>query len=252
MNDKNIKLIDFHCHLDLCPEFTSAFNEIEQSIGVVAVTTTPLAWPVNRQKAQESSNIVAALGFHPQLVKSHKADFGVFEKYIDQTSVIGEVGLDNSKNFKDSINEQEEIFETILGFCKSRPGKILSIHSLKAESKVIGKLRDFSSQATCTPVMHWFTGSMTQAKHLLDLGAYFSFNHKMLKSNKGKELISYLPKDRLLTETDFPFTTNTSSISAIYESLTSTITSSSYLLKISEYDTRRVILNNASKLLSFV
>ena len=37
-------------------------------------------------------------------------------------------------------------------------------------------------------------------------GCYFSINGAMLGSDKGRALVRSLPKDRLLTETDSPFT----------------------------------------------
>jgi TatD DNase family protein len=38
------------------------------------------------------------------------------------------------------------------------------------------------------------------------LGCYFSINHRMLMSESGASLVKSLPVDRLLTETDAPFT----------------------------------------------
>jgi len=57
-----------------------------------------------------------------------------------------------------------------------------------------------------TAVMHWFTGSQSEARRAVDLGCYFSVNHEMLASAKHAELVRTLPLDRLLTETDGPFT----------------------------------------------
>ncbi|HEX8896735.1 MAG TPA: TatD family hydrolase [Terriglobales bacterium] len=37
-------------------------------------------------------------------------------------------------------------------------------------------------------------------------GSYFSINHRMLTTGTGTALIKSLPADRLLTETDAPFT----------------------------------------------
>ena len=55
-------------------------------------------------------------------------------------------------------------------------------------------------------VIHWFTGTPTQAKRAVELGCYFSVNSSMLKSKRSREVINNIPISRLLTETDGPFT----------------------------------------------
>jgi Tat protein secretion system quality control protein TatD with DNase activity len=52
----------------------------------------------------------------------------------------------------------------------------------------------------------WFTGSKSEAKRAAALGCYFSINAKMLDKPNGRDLVASLPVDRLLTETDAPFT----------------------------------------------
>ncbi|MET0993189.1 MAG: TatD family hydrolase [Mycobacterium sp.] len=49
--------------------------------------------------------------------------------------------------------------------------------------------------------MHWFTGWPDEGKELLSLGCYFSVNTAM-----HNELLTALPLDRLLPETDYPVT----------------------------------------------
>jgi Tat protein secretion system quality control protein TatD with DNase activity len=55
-------------------------------------------------------------------------------------------------------------------------------------------------------VLHWFTGSKSEARRAVDLGCYFSINGAMLRNDRGRDLVAALPSDRLLTETDAPFT----------------------------------------------
>src|SRR5205807_134857 len=52
----------------------------------------------------------------------------------------------------------------------------------------------------------WFTGSKSDARRAIDLGCYFSINAAMMRSESGRDLITTIPADRLLTETDAPFT----------------------------------------------
>ena len=55
-------------------------------------------------------------------------------------------------------------------------------------------------------VLHWFTGSKAEAHRAAELGCYFSVNAAMLTKEKGRDLIAALPLERILTETDGPFT----------------------------------------------
>ncbi len=55
-------------------------------------------------------------------------------------------------------------------------------------------------------VLHWFTGSKSEAHRSVELGCYFSINAAMMRNEKDCSLISKGPSDRLLTETDAPFT----------------------------------------------
>ena len=54
-----------------------------------------------------------------------------------------------------------------------------------------------------------FTGfqvSLAEARRAIDANCYFSINRTMLGHDRGRSLIKSLPTDRLLTETDSPFT----------------------------------------------
>ena len=51
------------------------------------------------------------------------------------------------------------------------------------------------------PILHWFGGSPEQIAEASQLGAWFSVNAAM-----KDEAITAMPRDRILTETDFPYT----------------------------------------------
>jgi TatD DNase family protein len=55
-------------------------------------------------------------------------------------------------------------------------------------------------------VLHWFTGSAAELRRAIDLGCFFSVNHAMLSGDKRRALVEAIPRDRILTETDGPFT----------------------------------------------
>lgn len=55
-------------------------------------------------------------------------------------------------------------------------------------------------------MLHWFTGSKSEAKRAIELGCYFSINASMLDNVRHAAMVAAIPLDRLLTETDGPFT----------------------------------------------
>lgn len=57
-----------------------------------------------------------------------------------------------------------------------------------------------------TVVLHWFTGTKSEARRAAALGCYFSINAEMTRSNRSRDVVTELPMDRIVTETDGPFT----------------------------------------------
>jgi TatD DNase family protein len=55
-------------------------------------------------------------------------------------------------------------------------------------------------------VLHWFSGTKREAQRAADLGCYFSVNTEMLRNERVHATVAALREDRLLTETDGPFT----------------------------------------------
>lgn len=249
ISDK-IKYIDFHCHCDLLPGFESRSLRLDPEVAAVAVTTTPLAWPKNVEESQHISGMLPALGMHPQLISARYKDHDSFSKYVKDAFIVGEVGLDGSAAFKDSLDSQEEVLSKILKLSSaSETTKILSIHSLKAESRVIKILNTEMNTTSLTPIMHWFTGSLLQASKLLDLGAKFSFNHKMVKTKKGKSLLAHIPKESILIETDLPFTAKTYDSSFHKSLLEETTIELAISLGVSSDDFTADLLKNSKQLL---
>lgn len=251
MISDEIKYIDFHCHCDLLPGFESGLFKLDPEVATVAVTTTPLAWPKNIEESKHISGMLPALGMHPQLIDARYKDHYSFTKYVNDAFIVGEIGLDGSTAFKESLGAQEAVLSKILeasSACKTT--KILSIHSLKAEAKLIRILQMKMNTNSLTPVMHWFTGSLPQASKLLDLGAKFSFNHKMVKTKKGQSLLAHIPKECVLIETDLPFTGNTYNSGFHKALLEETTVKLAMLLNIPNEEFTDSLLQNSKKLLA--
>ncbi|WP_442935517.1 Qat anti-phage system TatD family nuclease QatD [Nitratireductor sp. CH_MIT9313-5] len=197
-------MIDFHCHLDLFKSPTKAAEEADAAgVYLLSVTTTPKAFLKTAQIGRNKKRIRTALGLHPQLVHERHKEVALFLRLISETKYVGEIGLDGGAASAAHMDLQKEVFEQILKGCRSAGGRVMSIHSRHASSDVIDALSHHRDAGI--PILHWFSGSDANARRAVDLGAWFSVGLPMLKSRRASSLISILPRDRILTETDAPF-----------------------------------------------
>lgn len=200
-------LVDFHSHLDLYPDHASAVLDCErEEIHTLAVTTTPKAWPRNRDLASKTTHVRAALGLHPQLVAERPMELTLWQEYLPQTRYVGEVGLDAGPRFFRSLDLQKRVFEEVLKACAHAGGKILSVHSVRAITPVLDMIEANLPPHRSLVVLHWFTGSTAEARRAVNLGCFFSINAEMLRTTRHHKLVRALPVERILTETDGPFT----------------------------------------------
>ncbi|HFE8494512.1 MULTISPECIES: Qat anti-phage system TatD family nuclease QatD [Enterobacterales] len=201
--------VDFHCHLDLYPDHKEVIAECDRArVATLAVTTTPKAWQRNCELAEHSPFVRIGLGLHPQLVAEREQEVMLLERYLPATRYVGEIGLDAGPRFYKSFEAQERVFSRILYACAEQGNKILSIHSIRAAAKVLSHLEKSRLHENGQAILHWFTGTVSEARRAAELGCYFSINEEMLRSVKHRKLITSLPLNRLLTETDGPFIQN--------------------------------------------
>ena len=197
-------MIDFHCHLDLYENPHRILSEsIERGCQVLAVTTTPLAWKGNLALVGDAPRVQLAVGLHPELVATRYHEVDQLCSLLSETNYVGEIGLDASKQHQPSLALQREVFEVVLSACESAGGRVMTIHSRAATSLVLDHLESHSKCGL--PVLHWFSGSLTELQRAIDLGCWFSVGPAMLRGAKGRRLASSMPIDRVLTETDGPF-----------------------------------------------
>lgn len=83
---------------------------------------------------------------------------------------------------------------------------MLSVHSVRSSKVVLDYIETYLPVGQGQVVLHWFTGSKSDLKRAIDLGCYFSVNRSMLERESGVDLVKSIPLNRLLTETDGPFT----------------------------------------------
>lgn len=199
----NIKLIDTHFHLDHYKnhkEIYESINKLEQY--TLCMTNSPGIFVSCKNLYKESKYIKFALGFHPHERNLSSKDFSDFLILARNSIYIGEVGLDFSSNKYISYEQQLKYFEQIVKLC-SKENKLMSVHLRKSEDAAINILKKYNPKKC---IIHWFNGSQTQLDNLIKLGCYFSLNTNMIKSKRFKNQITHIPINKILVESDGPYT----------------------------------------------
>ncbi len=210
-----------HCHVDLMQsmgEFSKA--ALEERINLLAMTTTPKAYDIEKKRLSVFSNVQVALGLHPQLVFNRSQELALIEKYIQTTRFVGEIGLDFNKKFYHSKELQIDVFSQIIGWCQKSPMKIISIHSVRSDKYVLDILEKYDSTKRNKCILHWYSGTLKQLDRAIELGCFFSVNEYMLNSPNGRSIIQKIPVDRLLMESDAPFISDIKTVEQLKRSLT--------------------------------
>lgn len=197
-------MIDFHCHLDLYPNPIEVRDECERrGLYLLSVTTTPSAWTKTAALARGAKRIRTGLGLHPQIAHERHKELSLFDALLPSARYVGEIGLDGANEYRAHWDVQISVFDHILSRCAAVGGRIMSIHSRRATSAVLERLESFKSAGT--PVLHWYSGTQRQLDRAIELGCWFSVGPAMLLSAKGRDLVSRMPADKILTESDGPF-----------------------------------------------
>jgi TatD DNase family protein len=196
------RFVDSHCHLDALADPAAVIARAKQAgVVVIAVTETPTAFQSLRVRLGTQALVRPALGAHP--LKAHRLsafELMLFDREIERTDYVGEVGLDRSADGRETYVDQRRVFESVLAHPKIAQ-KVLTVHSRGAESETIALLE----QAGAHAILHWYSGPERLIDQALAAGFYFSVNQRMLRSQNGQRLLAALPPERLLTETDAPY-----------------------------------------------
>lgn len=195
-------LIDTHFHLDYYPNYKELYDNIncaEQY--TLCMTNSPGIYNSCCRMLGESKYIKFAMGFHPKCKNLTIRDFNQFISMSYRADYFGEIGLDfsNSKKYLDK-EKQLLYFGEIVKIASER-NRLMSIHLKRSENYAIDIIEKYRPQKA---IIHWFNGSKNQLKSLINLNCYFSINTSMLE--KSTDLLELIPTDRLLVESDGPFT----------------------------------------------
>ncbi|MEA5126908.1 MAG: TatD family hydrolase [Proteiniphilum sp.] len=232
-------MIDAHCHFDMAKNPVKYITDNEKKrIITIGMTNLPSHFQMGINNVKRYRYIRLALGLHPLRADEHAKEYSRFLQQINETSYIGEVGLDFSKAGLSTKEIQIKSFEFVLDNVKGKK-KILSIHSRRAEKDTLEMLLDRNIP---NAIFHWYSGSVNLLNKIADADYFFSINSAMISSENGKKIISKIPKELILTETDFPFIEN-SSIISIYSYLSS-------LWNMPESEVEQIIDGNFRKLIN--
>lgn len=195
-------MIDTHCHIDQYKNPIEIANESEKNgIITIGVTNLPSHYELGFRHIRKYKKVRLALGMHPLLANEHNKEFEKLSSLIDTTSFIGEIGLDYSKEGINTKEIQIASLRRIFRLIKGRK-KIVSLHSRRAEKKVFELLVEYQIKLG---IFHWYSGPLGLIQPISNAGYFFSVNTEMIKSKKGRSIISKIPNENLLVETDGPF-----------------------------------------------
>jgi TatD DNase family protein len=117
---------------------------------------------------------------------------------------IGEIGLDYHYDFSPR-EVQRAVFEAQIAIAIDL-GRPVVIHTREATHDTIDVLTQ-AGQGRVRGVMHCFSGTIDDARQALELGFYVSLSGILTfpKADALRDVARFVPRDRLLVETDAPF-----------------------------------------------
>ncbi len=212
--NKDKKLFDTHCHLNMEPyideldKYLDLLNETKTMVNVIGTNYE------DSLKACEialAHNLYASIGIHPNEVDNY--DLSVInqlddlcQKYKGKIIGIGETGLDYHFEGYDKIKQQDFFKRHINLAIKNK--LTLVLHIRDAHDDAINILKEYRGILPNT-IIHCFTGTIKDALEYIALGCYISFSGIVTFKNAGeiRDVVSLVPQDRMLSETDSPFLT---------------------------------------------
>jgi TatD DNase family protein len=211
-NFSGLDLIDSHVHLDILPlaeDQSEAISRAEKA-GVSQIITIGIDLASSKRNvelAKRFPQVYAAVGIHPHDAKgaSDQAYIELLELAgIPNVVAWGEIGLDFVKEYSPR-DIQLEVFCQQIQLAR-RVDLPIIVHDRNAHLETVEMLRE-EAAGTLKGVMHCFSGDVSLAKQVLDLGFFISVTGVVTfpKAKVVREVVSYVPLERLLVETDSPF-----------------------------------------------
>ena len=114
-------MIDTHCHFDMMPQPETYIRQRELAGDIViGMTNLPSHFQVGQPHLRGYKHIRLALGMHPLLATESKIEVPLFKRLVDQTSYIGEIGLDFSKKAYATKDGQVAVLREVLSAIRGK------------------------------------------------------------------------------------------------------------------------------------
>jgi TatD DNase family protein len=147
------------------------------------------------------------MGLHPCSVKENvEEELAIVEKELESTNYIavGEIGIDLYWD-KSFLKEQQTAFRRQIQWAKAKKLPIV-IHCREAFDEILSILDELNDD-NLFGVFHCFTGSLEQAKHILNYGNFkLGIGGVLTFKNAGLDkVIKEVSIENLVLETDAPY-----------------------------------------------
>lgn len=197
--------IDFHSHIDFYKddELQKVYDDINKNnIKVISCAMDEESYKKNLSFSKVCSNIIPTFGIHPWKVTNKAPDLDIYDEYIKNSKIIGEVGLDfHWVEDESTYKPQIEVFKHFVQRAKTYD-KFLNIHTKGAEELIYDTLNNANMLEKS--IIHWYSGDLSTLNKFIDGNSYFTLSVDINTSQKTQNIARLLPVNRILAETDGP------------------------------------------------
>ncbi len=210
-----MKIFDSHCHLDdksFRRDLSSVLDRA-QGAGVDSMMTIGINLRTSAiavSLAQSHAGVWASVGVHPHDVKncseSVLRDLAGLARN-QKVRAWGEIGLDFNRMYSPR-KDQEKWFRQQLQIA-GRLNLPKIFHERDSNGRFLQILKKNCGQKI-NGVVHCFSGTLHELEHYLDLGLHIGITGILTMRGRGvqlREMVTRIPADRLLVETDAPYLT---------------------------------------------
>lgn len=207
-------IFDSHAHYD-----DEAFDE-DREVLLDAMESREIGYIINVGATMDGCRetlglikrfpfVYGALGFHPNEASRLTEDQFFWLKkniYTPKIVAVGEIGLDYYWSKSEEEKElQKAWFMRQLDLARECDLPV-SIHSRDAAEDTLHILQE-GDAGNIGGVIHCFSYGVEMAKKFLDMGLYLGIGGVVTfkNSRKLKEVVEYMPMDRMVIETDCPY-----------------------------------------------
>ncbi len=210
------KYIDIHAHVNF-PEYDADREKVIQAANDTGVLMINVGTDLETSRAvveiaNKYPNCYAIVGLHPTHTGG-EFDYESFKKLASDPRVvgIGECGLDYfraDKGDEKIVGTQKNVFRRQIELAIEL-GKPLMIHARDSYGEILTILDEYlmSPGVRLRGNVHFFAGSVEEAKAFVDRGFTLSFTGVITFAKQYKELIEFVPLEMIMSETDCPFVT---------------------------------------------